>query len=84
MIKRLRASVRAWIRRHHATRHTTTFRRSQTNLDTLMGVRKRDDASPPRTRIRTATFRRSPGRKVEFPGEPPSEWRRRMFEDYLD
>lgn len=72
------------VQRARVERQSTSFRRSQTNLDGVMGVRKRDDASSSRTRISTAEFTRAPGRSVDWPAPPPSEWYRRNPELYVD
>lgn len=83
-MRRLSASVRAWMHRIVESRTMSTFRRTQTNLDGVMRVRKRRDGDAPRTRIRQASFTRAPGRRVDWPGAVPSEWRRRHYEEYLD
>lgn len=82
--RRLTSSVMSLARRIASIRTKRNFRRLQTNLDGVMGVRKRDDASSPTTRISTAVFRRAEGRTVDWPAAPPREWRRRHPEDYLD
>lgn len=83
-VKRLASSVSAWMRRIVESRDAPTFRRVQTNLDGVMNVRTHRDASTPRTRLRQANFVRAPGRTVDWPAPPPAEWRRRMYEDYLN
>lgn len=82
--RRLSVSVSAWIRRRMKSRATATFRRSRANLDAVMGVRTSRSSATPRTRMLNASFSRAPGRSVDWPGPPPAEWRRRMYEDYLD
>lgn len=64
-----------------ARRRGASFRRSGTNLDGVMGARKRPVA---RTRITQAQFIRSPGRTVDWPGPPPAEWYGRNPELYVD
>lgn len=80
-IERLRASVRRLIDRMSTSSRVVPFRRSQTNLDGVMGVRATNDATRSRTRVRTATFSRAPGRTIDWPGPVPSSWRERNPED---